>query len=291
MKKFVTHDGTFHTDDVFAAATLALVFKEGFEFIRTRNPDIIAAGDIIFDVGEVYDSTQRRFDHHQKVGVPARENGIPYASFGLVWKEYGSQLAGNGQVAQGVDERLVQCIDAADNGIGAIDTRNGFYPYSVIDVIIAQRPTWQESISVDGAFLQAVQIAMRVIERVIAHTTSYIDAKEILQQAYDTSPDKRIIEIGKEYPGWLEFAAAHEEILYVIYKRESDGWSVKAARTDPLLFELKKPFPSKWGGVRAEELQQLTGVADAVFCHKNLFLAVAQSREGAWALAKSAVES
>ena len=37
------HDGTFHTDDVFAVAILSLVFKEKqIEIIRTRDESLIA---------------------------------------------------------------------------------------------------------------------------------------------------------------------------------------------------------------------------------------------------------
>ncbi|MBP6904761.1 MAG: MYG1 family protein [Candidatus Pacebacteria bacterium] len=288
----VTHDGTFHTDDVFACATLSLAFQgREIEIIRSREQTRIDTADIVVDVGEIYDPAKNRFDHHQKGGAANRENGIPYASFGLVWKTYGAQVCGSEEIAQLIDERLVQCIDGPDNGVGEIYMGNGFYPYGVMDIISAERPTWQESTDIDESFMTAVNMATHILRRVIAHTTAYTQAKVLLQQAYDASPDKRIIEIGQEYPGWLEFAADHSDILYVIYKRQSDGWSVKAARVDPKTFELRKSFPTTWGDMRAEAFQKLTGVPDAVFCHKGLFIAVAASREGAWALAKSAVES
>ncbi len=287
-----THDGTFHTDDVFACATLSLAFKDQeIEIVRTRDGDTINNADIVFDVGDVYDSALKRFDHHQKGGTEDRENGIPYASFGLVWKEYGTLLCGDAIVAELIDERLVQCIDGPDNGIGQINMNNGYYPYGIIDVIIAERPTWQESLSMDEAFMSAVNIAMHVLTRSIAHTQSYIQAKGLLQNSYDAAPDKRIIEIDREYPGTVEFAAEHSDILYVIYKRESSGWSVKAARLDGSLFESRKPLPLSWAGLRDTQLQRETGVSDAIFCHKARFMAVAASREGAWALAKSALQS
>ncbi len=43
------------------------------------------------------------------------------------------------------------------------------------------------------------------------------------------------------------------------------------------------------GGLRDEELQKITGVEDAVFCHKGLFLAVSKSKEGAVKLAELAL--
>ena len=47
------------------------------------------------------------FDHHQKGGAGERENGIRYASFGLVWREHGEALAGGAEAAAAIDERLV----------------------------------------------------------------------------------------------------------------------------------------------------------------------------------------
>ena len=50
-KKAVTHNSTFHADDVFATATLSLLFGDDISFTRTRDADIIAGADIVYDVG------------------------------------------------------------------------------------------------------------------------------------------------------------------------------------------------------------------------------------------------
>ena len=77
MQKIITHSGSFHSDDIFAVATLQLHFGvENVEVIRTRDEEIIASGDIVVDVGGVYDAEKQRFDHHQN-GAPVRDNGIP----------------------------------------------------------------------------------------------------------------------------------------------------------------------------------------------------------------------
>src|SRR5438045_63101 len=101
--KLVTHDGSFHTDDVFAAATLILHLEKtnsGWEIIRTRDEEIIKNADYVFDVGGVDDKEKNRFDHHQVGGAGERFHGIPYASFGLVWKKFGEEVCGSQKVAQ-----------------------------------------------------------------------------------------------------------------------------------------------------------------------------------------------
>ncbi len=286
----VAHDGTFHTDDVFACATLSLAFKDKeLEIVRSRDQAVIDGADAVVDVGGVYDVATKRFDHHQKEGAGARDNGIPYASFGLVWKEYGVQVAGNEESAKFIDEQLVQGIDGADNGVLNKVADNGIYCYSVIDIISAMRTTWEEHSTMDDAFMEAVNLAVIILERMIAHAISYTHAQAILETAYSVAPDKQIIEIGKEYPGWYEVMAAHPEPLFVIYQREDGAWSAKAVRIVPIEFATRTQFPEAWAGLRDQELQTVSGVPDAIFCHNGRFIAVAQSREGAYKLAQKAI--
>ena len=88
--KLVTHNNSFHADDVFATATLLLVLKKNIdevEIIRTRDRSLFESGDYVYDTGGIYDEEKNRFDHHQEGMAGERENGIPYSSFGLVWKK------------------------------------------------------------------------------------------------------------------------------------------------------------------------------------------------------------
>ena len=166
-KKLVTHDGSFHTDDIFAAATFSLLLEkkgENFEIIRTRNPEIIKSADYVFDVGGVYDAKSNRFDHHQIGGAGHRqggasklENGIEYSSFGLVWKKFGKDLTGSDDVVKLVDKRLVCPIDAHDNGFDLVEKKYEVSPFLIQDFFRVMRPTWQETDSkIDELFLKSV---------------------------------------------------------------------------------------------------------------------------------------
>lgn len=119
MKKLVTHSQGFHADDVTAYAILKEVLTkrgETWEIIRSREPEIIETGDIVFDIGNSYDPELNRFDHHQKGKAGARDNGIYYASAGLIWKHFGKELCSNEVVWKMVDRDLISEIDAVDNG-------------------------------------------------------------------------------------------------------------------------------------------------------------------------------
>ena len=81
--KAFTHSGKFHADDVFSYALLLYL-----------NPAItITRGNKVpkdFD-GIVFDIGRGKYDHHQR-DSRIRENGVPYAAFGLLWEELGADI-------------------------------------------------------------------------------------------------------------------------------------------------------------------------------------------------------
>ncbi len=82
-----THNDVFNANQVVACAILCLLhFTRSVKILRTRNFHILSQCDICVDVGE------GAFDHHQAGFHKTRENGIKYASAGLVWESYGRQL-------------------------------------------------------------------------------------------------------------------------------------------------------------------------------------------------------
>jgi uncharacterized UPF0160 family protein len=116
-------------------------------------------------------------------------------------------------------------------------------------------------------------------------------AEELVISIYKNTEDKRIIIFDKNYPS--EFILNEfPEPLFVVYPKDDDDlWAIKTVKDDPKVFVNRKNFPKQWAGLKDEELQNVTGVNDAVFCHRALFLAVAKTKEGAIKLAQIAVES
>lgn len=156
----VTHDGIFHADDAFAAATLLVAHGGNVRIHRTREPARAAAADLAFDVGG------GAYDHHQPGGNGQRPNGIPYASFGLVWRDYGTRavrqaLPGGhaldddqaAEVAAEVDRLLVQPVDAADNGVALRTGEPAIAAAAGAPVVVLPRfiPDWQQSLCATDA--------------------------------------------------------------------------------------------------------------------------------------------
>lgn len=285
-----THNGKFHADDVFAVAALLLLKKDA-SVVRTRDEAELAKADIVVDVGGVYDDAKNHFDHHQIGGAGMRANGTPYAAFGLVWQKFGTELAGSGEVATQVDTVLVLPIDANDNGIDlSVPKIASLSPYDISDAIRAFVPTWQEGQdTIDVVFDEAVSFAKRIIVREIKRAEAIVAGQRKVTEAYRTSPDKRLILLDGDY-SWKDTLAGLPEPLFVIHP-QGETWRLYSVRDNPHVFVNRKDLPEKWAGLRNEELAKVTGVPDAVFCHRNRFLAAARSKEGALALAKLALSS
>ena len=80
-----THSGKFHADDVFSSALLLSVNPEITIHRGSQVPEDFKG--IVFDIG------RGKYDHHQR-DSRIRENGVPYAAFGLLWEELGAEILG-----------------------------------------------------------------------------------------------------------------------------------------------------------------------------------------------------
>jgi uncharacterized UPF0160 family protein len=294
-KIIITHSGTFHADDMFACATLGLLLdKRGFNYkiIRTRDEEVIETGDYVVDVGGEYDPKRNRFDHHQIGGAGVRENTIPYASFGLVWKEFGEQLTGSVSTTKRIDENLVASIDATDNGISITKSLfSDINTYGLHGIISAFLPSWKEveTANVDIIFLEFVSYAKTLLNREIVKAQDLIEGEQKVSEIYTNTEDKRLIVMDSYLP-WKKELSRHPEPLFLVSKGNDGNWNLSCVRDDLSAFTNRKNLPASWAGLRDEKLAQVTGVSDAVFCHTKRFLCVAKSKEGALKLGKMALE-
>jgi uncharacterized UPF0160 family protein len=289
--KVATHPGNFHADDVFAVAALGLAAGP-LEIVRTRDEQELAAADVRIDVDGRTDPDTGDFDHHQKGGAGERANGIRYASFGLVWRHYGAELAGGPEAAAAIDERLVQGIDANDTGQTiAQPLIGGIRPMTVSGVIAAMNPVWDEDLTQaeeDARFAQAVTVAAQIIEREIAGAGALGRAHRRVHEAISRATDPRLIELDGSMPWREAVVTSAPEALFVMYPK-SDGWGLQAVPRALGEFGNRKDLPADWAGRSGADLAAVTGVDDAVFCHLARFYASAQTREGITALAQRAL--
>ncbi|MEK7572484.1 MAG: MYG1 family protein [Patescibacteria group bacterium] len=291
-KILITHSGGFHADDLFATAVLLILNKGNVKIIRTRDPEIIAQGDYVYDVGGIYDPEKNRFDHHQTSGAGSRKNGIEYSSFGLVWKKFGEKLCGSKEAMEIVNNKLATPVDANDNGIDLYKSNfENIFPYTVCNVLSIFSPTALENMDQDMQFFKALIWAKEILKREIKKANDQIEIIKIIQNFYKNSNDKRLVVIDAPKVSRYDIQDALQnfsEPLFAIYST-ADEWRIVALSSDYKFFKNRKDFPKAWAGLRDQELQNISGVSDAIFCHRKLFLVGVKTKEGAIKLAELAL--
>lgn len=295
--KIGTHNGEFHCDDVMAVAALLALHPEA-EIVRTRDAALLAECDVLVDVGGVYDPSTGRYDHHQREGAPVTSaNGVKPSSFGLVWRQFGAEIAGDWRTADIVDRDLVQGIDALDNGQGTNDVLPGVKHATLSGQVANLNPTWQEvaaGASYDAAFTEALDFAKIVLRRAIAAARAEAAMLASLREA--AKGDAEIVIMPASYKGdgfALTGVLADEfpNAKFAVFVAGNGEWSAQAVPPVRGSFEQRCPFPSAWGWKRGADLAAVSGVPDAIFSHGGGFFACAVSREGAEALCKGALNA
>lgn len=294
----VTHNGAFHTDDLFATAALSILNNGNIKIIRTRDPEIFKKADYLYDVGGENIPEKNKFDHHQKGGGGVRKNGIPYASFGLVWKAYGEQICGNKEIAERIDRKIVEPIDATDEGFDIYESKiKDVFPYSVEAIFLSESPTWKESTAnIDEIFFKQVDKAVVLLKREITIAKDDISGINTLLEDYKNSKDKKIVISNTDFPRYLlqDTLSRLSEPIYLVYpSSKSNLWKVEAIKKSPETMESRKYFPESWRGFTNgdQKLKDVTGIPDVVFCHQNGFYMNAKSKESAIKLAEKALIS
>ena len=287
----VTHNSDFHADEVFATVVLKKLYPE-MKLVRTRDPELIRAADIVYDLGGVYDHATRRYDHHQLGARKREDSGLTYSSFGLIWDHYGLDYCdGNEEVWRYIDKLFVRGIDADDNG--EVETKRDSLAreFLVAQVINQLNPLTDSDEDYDEQFWKAVGLASNILERMCKRVANDFTIASEVRRAQDVSPDPRYAELDKAVI-MSDMISVIDGLEFLLFPdKVSSAWLISAVNVAGDSFIVKHPFPESWAGLCDEELARVTGVNDARFCHKNRFLTVARTREGALELLRLALEA
>ncbi len=328
--KVVTHSGNFHADDVCAVAVLDLLHDGNIEIIRSRQESDWAGADVILDVGGTYDSARVFDHHQpggagaRPNTIPYASFGLIWKHFGKaliarivrerVGEGWGSPADTKGieianealieKVYETFDRHFVQFVDAIDTGTTVVkpslpEVRGT--GYGISDIVAIFNATWREDatpIAADRGFLEAEIIIKKILLRALLTTVDDECAiTDIIAEHHRTKAsglyDARLVVIERGiYSGEAVRKAIGADIslLFTIKKSKQGTWYVEAIRASDHGFELRKSLPKAWAGLQDDMMAEVSGVKDAIFCHTARFLAVANSFDGAIALAKKALE-
>lgn len=272
----VTHSGKFHADDVLAWSLLCHFHPNGslFTLERTRDDTIIQSADIVFDVGGIYDPMHGRFDHHQN------EYSGPLSSAGMMLQ----WLTESGWIPAELDERLreglVSYVDDVDNGRIEETPRVPCFS-KMINLFNASANTLEEF---DKQFHHAALLAKGMVAGFEAQFKQEQAAKRLVLSEMSRNREFNNLMEFPEYLSWkstyYQNDGANHPTQFVMFPSMHGKWQVSAIPPTIESFEQKKSFPSEWAGLRDAELSAVTGVP-SVFCHKNRFIAVFETRDAA----------
>lgn len=324
----VTHSGIFHADDVFGVAVLQIVFPSN-TLVRSRDPAVIADADFAVDVGGVWDTATGRFDHHQRgfsgcrmavdegcVVVP-NADGVAYASAGLVWAAYGAACVERfcrsyndaemsaidvTSIADAIDRELVVHLDLVDNGVS--QPAPGLFGLAAL--IDQLNTDWLEDAGMAAMAdpaksksklkLQRFEAAVKIVRQFLRAAIHHKAAEAIAAHRVRTTErrcDGRVLVFTHEGMPWVKVVCEEmPEVLFVVYPDGTDDlYRIHTVPVVPGSYTPRADMPRAWSGLRDADLVKVSGVADAVFCHANVFTGGAKSLAGAMQMAEVALSA
>ena len=264
-QRALTHAGIFHADDVFSAALLRIL-NPSVEIIRA-NAVPQAFDGLVFDIGG------GEFDHHSGQ-LRYRDNGVPFSSLGLLWERFATLLV-HPDDARIIDEGLVQPIDLTDN-----TGRPNPLSQCVSDFnpIASTDPS-----AFDEAFSSAVVFAKGILERRIA---------SIRAEREDTDEVERLMAQGDGLVLALPRAMRWKRTvigssyLFVVYPSLRGDFIIQCVPKQSGSVETVTSPPQAWWGLSGDDLKHVSDNPHLTFCHKTGFLMVADTLDGALAVAR-----
>ncbi len=187
-----TRGKAFHADEVVACSIVALLhFEEAIEIVRSENPSDFLGADLVIGIGGgPYDyhtlkEKKTRKNFTTPSSLSSSLNGVPYASSGLIWKQFGNDLLN--QLSQTLyhkdlnklalklcfdrmDERVMQKVDAEEHGI-----YTALHTFSYIPSFC---PVYPSNVSMEEAFLEALSVSMSILKHQIVQLLSHYKGYE-----------------------------------------------------------------------------------------------------------------
>ena len=275
------HSGTFHADDVCATSLLLLLdLVDRDKIYRTRDANLLESLEYVCDVGGVYDSSIKRFDHHQN-----SYKGV-FSSAGMLLLYLKNEGVMHEDFYGYLHRSIIHGVDEVDNGLCM--PKLGHCSFS--NVITYFVPVTYDASDVElfTSFMEAVDFTLDLLKRMQAKfevLQKYKQKVSLVMQQMDNCLvfDEPVL--------WLEpffeLGGEKHKAKFVIMPTPQGLYKLRGV--PPSLEKrmlVRCPFPESWAGLLDEELQEVTGIDGAVFCHKGRFISIWKTKNDALAALK-----
>jgi len=270
-----THDGTFHADEVTACALLVIYDLVDLDkIVRTRESERLARCEVVCDVGGLYDPSEKLFDHHQ-----ADYTGL-LSSAGMILRYLCDCQIISDKEYHLFNDDLILGVDAHDNGRDK--PVRGFSSFS--NVVSNFNPIDREASleEYEKGFFDALDLVLghlRRLQKRFSYHSSCLQSVAVIMKR-----DKTCLFFDKQL-AWLEsffeLDGVNHPAKFVIMPA-GPHWKLRAI---PPSYEdrmsVRVPLPKEWAGLLVEELQEVSGIKGAIFCHKGRFISVWETKGAA----------
>ncbi len=275
LRRFGTHDGSFHADEVTACALLLLFDQiDRDQIIRTRDTTLLASCDYVCDVGGIYEPSFHHFDHHQ-----AEYQG-ELSSAGMVWLYLWEQGIVKEETSRFFNHSLIMGIDAHDNG--RVHLEEGSCSFSQIIANFVP-PIYDVPPEVQNvAFFEALDFTLGHLRRLLIRFEYMQSCRQ--KVAESMKPAQKVLFFEQAMPWMDAFFSMGGESHPALFVVMPSGGNWKLRGIPPTLKErmqVRLPLPREWAGLLGEELQAVSGIQGAIFCHKGQFISVWKTKEDA----------
>jgi len=283
-RKFGTHDGTFHADEVSACALL-LVFGliDRDKIFRTRDPAKLKECGFVCDVGGIYDPKKKRFDHHQL------EYKGELSSAGMIWLYLLDQKFIDQPLYDYVNQSIILGIDAHD--VGKVMQKEGVCTFSHVVANFVPIGYGADDQELNKAFFEALEFVVGHFERLFKRYKYILSCRDKVSEAM--AANEKVLIFGESMPwqeNFFELGGLYHPALFVIMPSQNH-WKLRGIPPNPKAkMDVRMPLPEEWAGLRDEELQAASGVKGAIFCHKGRFISVWETKEDALKALKTILE-
>lgn len=243
----LTHDGLFHSDEVFSIALLKLFYKE-INIVRTRKSALVeqALTDpkvFVLDVGNSFTPEMRNFDHHQE-GSPEGLSSITLLFFHL-FPDYQDD-----KILSKVYERLIRGVNEWDQGNA--DRNLTGHPLHLPQMISAFNRFGKPE--QDSQFLKAIDFAYYILANEMNTAKEMINAEEIWKKKEQLNHEIAILQ---EHCVFWRIVQGEKKTFKYIIQPDAGNWSIMSVDS--------KQFP----------LPKIPGDNEGlVFQHKDRFITI-----------------
>ena len=267
----VTHSGIFHADEVFACALLCIAYgRDNVGIIRSRDHKVLEIATSnkdtwTIDVGNSYDPEILNFDHHMRDFDVTNSFGNKLSSFGMVVEALLRRSFFSEVRQQLLD--FSNKVDLMDNGIEVAE--------DLLFLSVLNSYSDNEVIN----FYSALETAISYLRSLINKWKEERIINLRLNDSLGNMTEDGII-YNTDYIPVDERANAIPEAKLVVYKNKAGTYNIQSVNVGETKdFSVRCPAPSKWLGLRDNELIRASGGLPLTFCHVGGFLTVTSTDE------------